>query len=279
MSSLIPYPKKLKKLLFQIKEDGFKNLYILCDFDRTLTYGSVDGVKTPSIISMLRDGQHLTKDYAPKAHALFNKYHPLETDPKISLAERKEAMQEWWEKHNKLLIESGLSRADLEDIVKKGSIKFRKGVPIFLDFLFQHKIPLIIFSASGCGEAIQLFFQKIKKDYPNIVYIVNKFNWNKTGRAISTKKPIIHSLNKDKTILKKLPKVYSLIKNRRNVILLGDSVGDLGMTAGFKYAHLLKIGFLNFDYKKLKKEYEKKFDLILEEDADFKEINNLIENW
>lgn len=278
MPLLIPHPKKLEKLLSQIKKDGFQNLHILCDFDRTLTYGSADGVKTPSIIAMLRDGQHLTKDYAAKAHALFNKYHPLENDPKISLVKRKKVMQEWWEKHNKLLIESKLSKKDLKDIVKNGPVKFREGVPTFLDFLFQHNIPLVIFSASGCGEAIQLFFQKIKKDYPNIVYVVNKFNWDKNGRAVSTKKPIIHSLNKDETILEKIPKVYTLIKKRRNVILLGDSVGDLGMIKGFAYAHLLKIGFLNFDYNKLKKEYEKNFDLILKGNENFKEINNLLKS-
>lgn len=203
MKTIISNLKNLKQLKSKIKKDGFQNLHILSDFDGTLTYGTVDGIKTPSIISMLRDGNYLTKDYAKKAHALFDKYHPIEKDLEISPKEKKKLMRKWWETHNKLLIKSGLSKSDLKNIVKNGLVKFRKGIPEFLDFLYKHKIPLIILSSSGCGEAIQLFFKKIDKDYSNIFYITNKFNWDKKGKAISVKEPIIHCANKDETILKK----------------------------------------------------------------------------
>ncbi|MHA1764718.1 MAG: hypothetical protein ACTSVK_00480 [Promethearchaeota archaeon] len=262
----------------QIKAEGYQSLHILSDFDRTLTYGKINGIKTPSIISLLRDGNHLTEDYAKKAYALFDKYHPIEIDPSIPLEEKKKAMQEWWEAHNELLIQSGLSISDLEDIVKNGPIRFRKGVPEFLDFLNQHNIPLVIFSASGCGDAIEMFFKNIGKDYPNIYYVTNHFNWDENGRAVSPKEPIIHCMNKDETILREIPEIYSKIQNRRNVLLLGDSIGDLGMIEGFEYKTLLKIGFLNFDYDKLRKEYKKNFDVVLEGDGDFNFVNNLIRN-
>ncbi|MEK6885987.1 MAG: hypothetical protein AABX17_03410 [Nanoarchaeota archaeon] len=280
MKIIIPNPKNLEKLKVQIRKAGYQNLHVLSDFDRTLTYGAIDGVKTPSIISMIRDGNHLTKDYAQRAHALFDKYHPIEVDSKIPLLKKKEAMQEWWETHNKLLIESGLSISDLEDIVKNGHVKFREGVPEFLDFLHEHNIPLIILSASGCGDAIQLFFQKIGKDYSNILYVTNKFNWDKNGQALSAKSPIIHSMNKDETILKKIPEVYKIIKSRKNVLLLGDGLGDLGMIEGFNYSTLLKVGFLNFDYDKDVESFKKQFDIILEGDGDFNYVNSLIkELW
>jgi len=276
MNVIIPNPKNLEQLKSKIKRGGYQNLHILSDFDRTLTYGAINGVKTPSIISMLRDGKHLTEDYAIKAHALFDEYHPIEINPKTPKEKKKKAMQEWWETHNRLLIESGLSKLDLKDIVKNGHVKFREGVPEFLDFLHKHNIPLVILSASGCGDAIQLFFQKIGKDYPNIFYVTNKFNWDKNGRAVSTKEPIIHCMNKDETVLKKIPKVYKSTKNRKNVILLGDSISDLGMIEGFNYLNLLRIGFLNFDYDKSKEDYAKKFDVILEGDGDFNFVNTLI---
>ncbi|MDD5295158.1 MAG: hypothetical protein PHP21_04600 [Patescibacteria group bacterium] len=276
MKVIIPNPKNLEQLKSEIKRAGFESLHILSDFDRTLTYGVIDGVKTPSIISMLRDGNHLTEDYAAKAHALFDKYHPIEVDSKIPMEEKKKLMQEWWETHNKLLVESGLSKSDLEDIVKNGHVKFREGVPEFLDFLHEHNISLVIFSASGCGDAIQLFFQKIGRDYSNVYYITNKFNWDKDGRVISAKDLIIHCMNKDETILEKIPEVYQSIKNRRNVILLGDSVSDLGMIEGFNYLNLLKIGFLNFDYDKSIEDYKKNFDVILEGDGNFDFVNTLI---
>jgi cytosolic 5'-nucleotidase 3 len=278
MKVIILNPENLEKLKFQIKRGGYQNLHILSDFDRTLTYGEINGVKTPSIISLLRDENHLTKDYAKKAHTLFDKYHPVEIDPTIPLQEKKKAMQEWWETHNKLLIEFGLSKSDLKDIVKNGHVKFREGVPEFLDFLQEHNIPLVILSASGCGDAIQMFFQKIGKDYSNIFYVTNHFNWDKNGSAISPKGLIIHCMNKDETILKKIPELYSNIQNRKNVILLGDSIGDLGMIEGFEYKNLLKVGFLNFDYDKLRDEYRKNFDMVLEGDGDFNQVNSLIQD-
>ena len=278
MKTIISNPKNLEKLKSQIKAKGYQNLHILSDFDRTLTYGEIEGIKTPSIISMLRDGNHLSDDYAKKAHALFDKYHLIEIDPSIPLEEKKKAMQEWWETHNKLLLKSELSKSDLEDIVKNGHVRFREGVPEFLDFLYQQNIPLIILSASGCGDAVQMFFKNIGKDYSNISYVTNQFNWDKNGKAISSKKLLIHCMNKDETILKEIPKIYFNIRNRKNVILLGDSIGDLGMIEGFKYENLLKIGFLNFDYNKLREEYKNNFDIVLEGDGDFNQVTNLIKN-
>lgn len=276
MEVIISNPENFEKLKANIKNAGYQNLHVLSDFDRTLTYGAINGIKTPSIISMLRDGNHLTEEYAVKAHALFEKYHPIEVDPKIPLQEKKGIMQEWWETHNKLLIESGLSKSDLEDIVKNGHVRFREGVPEFLDFLYEHEIPLVVLSASGCGDAIQLFFQKIGKDYPNISYVTNKFNWDKNGKASSTKGRIIHCMNKDETILKEIPEVYKSIRSRKNVLLMGDSLGDLGMIEGFDYDSLIKVGFLNFDYDKDRKSFENNFDVVLEGDGNFDYVNKLV---
>lgn len=278
MNISIPHPEYVEKIKEQIKHDGPDRMHVLADFDRTLTYGAIDGIKTPSIISMLRDGNHLAQGYAGKAHALFNTYHPIEIDSKLSIEEKKKTMEIWWEAHNKLLIESGLLYADLEDIVDSGHVRFREGVSEFLDFLYEHDIPLIILSASGCGEAVRMFFQKIKKDYSNIFYITNQFNWDESGRAISAKGVIIHSFNKDETVLEEIPEVRKVIQSRPNVLLLGDSMGDVGMIEGFMYNVLLKIGFLNSDYTKSRDEYEKNFDIVLEGDGDFSYVNTLIHN-
>jgi hypothetical protein len=63
MKVIIPDREKLEKLKKEIKQQGYENLHIISDFDRTLTYGTIKGEKIPSIISLLRDGNHLTKDY------------------------------------------------------------------------------------------------------------------------------------------------------------------------------------------------------------------------
>jgi len=54
----------------------------------------------------------------------------------------------------------------------------------------------------------------------NIKIISNDFEWDKNGKAINYKKPIIHSFNKSETVLKDRPEIYEKVKNRTNVILL-----------------------------------------------------------
>ena len=238
MKAIIPNPRNLEVLKNKIK--GYGNLHVISDFDRTLTYGFIDGKKTPSIISILRDGNYLEEGYSSKAHAFFDKYHPIEIDPNIPLEDKRKVMKKWWDLHNRLLIESNLSKSDLQNIVDNGHVRFREGINDFLDILNENNIPLIIFSASGCGDAIEMFFDKIGRNYSNIYYVTNKFDWNEKGTAISVNEPVIHCMNKDETILKEISEIYNVIKNRKNVILLGDSVGDLGMVEGFDYENLIK---------------------------------------
>lgn len=111
-----------------IQEAGKESCFIIADFDRTLTYGTFNGEKTPSIISLLRDGNHLSEDYAEKAHALFDHYHAIECNPALDLEYKKAQMQEWREKHDQLLIDSKLRLADLKDIAQNGHLQLRNGV-------------------------------------------------------------------------------------------------------------------------------------------------------
>lgn len=275
---IISNPAKVEQIKANFKKQGFQNLHILADFDRTLTYSTVNGQKTPSIIYRLREGKYLAPGYSEKAHALYDKYHKFENELTLSLGERKAKMQEWWRVHFELLLKSGLNKKDLQDILKDDRLRLRAGVPEFLDFLHQEKIPLIIISASGCGETIEMFFEKFRKNYPNIYYVVNRFEWDQDGSAVSVREPIIHSLNKDETILSEIPEAFKAVQNRKNVILLGDGLGDVGMIEGFDYDNLLKIGFYNEPDEKNLENYKNNFDVVLTSDADFDYVNKLVQN-
>lgn len=262
--------KKLNLFQSKIRKGEFDNLHLLADFDRTLTYGTTsEGEKSPSLIALLRNGGYLDEDYAKKAHALFDKYHPVEVDPDVSRQEKKEAMRKWWESHDRLLIEKGLSKQDFKDIIKESGVKFRKGVPDFLAFLNEHDIPVVIISASGTGEAVPMFFEKREVDFANIHFVVNRFEWDEKGVAVDYKKPVIHSMNKDETVLEEFPEIYKKVRKRREVILLGDSLGDIDMVEGFDYSQLLKIGFLCYNVEENREQYRKNFDVVLEGDGDF----------
>ncbi|MFH0819797.1 MAG: hypothetical protein V1892_02075 [bacterium] len=268
--------KKLEKIKQKIAKDGVDKLHILADFDRTLTKAFVAGKETPSLLSILRSGNLLTADYTKKAIALFEKYHPIEVDQNIPLAKRKKEMQKWWTTHFKLLIKTGLKLKDVKRVIDSGKIQFRKGALQFFDLLYRFKIPLVVMSASGLGtESISMYFKNKKRLYPNIYIISNSLKWSQRGKIIGVKKPIIHSLNKDETMVKNFP-VYKIIKKRKNVILLGDNLSDIGMIKGFRYDNLIKIGFLNKNVKENLKNYRKNFDIVITKDSEMTFVNKLL---
>lgn len=158
----------------------------------------------------------------------------------------------------------------------EGKIEFRDGVRAFLKFLNNKNVPLVIISASGAGEAIPMFFERKNLNYPNIYFIVNRFKWDKEGKAIGHKEPLIHSMNKDEQILEEEPEIYKNIKDRRDVVLLGDSLGDLDMITGFDYEQLLTISFLCYNItNKRRKSFKDSFNVVLEGESGFGFVNDL----
>ncbi len=274
---IISNPKEFEAKKKKFIDGGKENIHVLTDFDRTLTKAEVNGKQIPSVISILRDKDYIDKSYSEKSKALANKYRPIEMNPDVPLNEKKKAMKEWWTKHFDLLIKSGLNKSHLERIVKEEGIEFRKGALEFIDSLYQNNIPLVIISSSGVGETIPILLEREKKNYSNIHAITNYFKWDKNGQATGIKMPIIHVFNKDESSVKDYPAIYSKIKNRKNVILLGDSEGDLGMLNGVEHESVIKIGFLNENIEKNLNNYKKNFDVILLNDSNFSYINKMMQ--
>ena len=259
-----------------ISGDGADKLHILADFDRTLTCAFIKGQSTPSIIAILRDGSYLTSDYAKKAHKLYNKYHPIEIDPKIPIKKKKKTMNEWWKTHFDLLIKSRLNKKDLEKIVESKKIKFRHGVLELIDFLKAHNIPLVIMSSSGLGnDIISMILKKEGKLYDNVHIISNSYEWDENGNMIAVRKPFIHTLNKDETSVRDFP-AFEIIKHRKNVLLLGDNLDDIGMIKGFDYDNLINIGFLNENVEENLEHYKKNYDVIILNDSSMDYVNKIL---
>lgn len=274
---VISNPEKLEKSKKAISKSGAEKLHVIADFDRTLTYAFVSGQKVPSIISILyRNGEYLGDDYAKEAQALFDKYHPIEIDLKIPIEEKKKVMKEWWITHFNLLIKLGLSKKHLEKVVESRKMRFRDGFGEFIDFLRTHNIPLVIMSSGGLGgDAISMCLEKEEKLYDNIHIISNSYEWDEAGYAIAVKQPIIHVMNKDETAIQDFP-VFDEIKDRKNVLLLGDSLGDVGMIKGFDYDNLIKIGFLNENVEENLEHYKRNYDVIILNDSSMNFINGLL---
>ncbi len=268
--------KKFDSLKKFFIKGGAEKIHVLGDFDKTLTRAFADGQKAHTIIAQVRQGNYLTKDYSSRAHALFEKYHPTEIDPKIPLDEKKEKMHEWWKTHFELLVECGFDKKTINKIISMRGLKFRDGALDFFDYLHNKDIPLVIISAA-MGDMIIEYLKQENRFYDNVGIIANFYQWDKKGKAEKIKEPMIHSMNKDETMVSDFPEIYQKIKNRKNVILLGDSLEDPDMVTGFDYSNLIRIGFLNEDVENNLEFYKKKYDVILTGDQDFSFVNNLLE--
>jgi len=275
MSVIIPRPGEFGKKMKALAEGGLEDLQVLTDFDRTLTKAIINGEQVPSIMKLLRSGPYLSPEYNAAADALAAKYHPIEVNLELPYETRRKAMEEWWTTHFDLLVKSGLNRKHLEQLVSDKKFQFRDGALKAVDYLHKHDVPLVVISSSGIGETIPMLLEKQGRLYDNVHVITNEYNWDKKGNAKSVKGPAIHVMNKDEGALRKNP-VFKTIKDRKNVILLGDSIDDLKMIGDFKYDQLLSIGFLDVNTEANRAAYHKAFDVVLEGDESFSYVNEIL---
>jgi 5'-nucleotidase len=268
--------KRYERIKEEIKKGGMENFHVIADFDRTITYGlDREGKKTTTVISQLRKKpEYLGQKYFDESHKLFDMYHPIEIDNSLPLENKKDKMREWWSKHFDLLVESGLSQDLIKKVAQENPLNFRKNSLEFFSFLTENKIPILVISA-GPGDLMEEYFKQNNMDFPNVYIVGNRYDFDKFGKAISIKGPIIHTFNKTEVTLENTP-FYKKIKNRKNVLLLGDSIGDIGMIEGFDYNHLLKIGFLNEEVKKNLQIYKENFDIVITNDGDFDFVKDLV---
>lgn len=270
---IITNPKKFEKLKNKFINDGFENLHIISDFDRTLTKSKInDKEEVPSIISLLRHKNYSNKTYINKATKIFNIYHPHEINENLSLNKKNKFMEEWWEESSKLLIENKFSKIKLNKISKSRKIKFRNKTIELFKLLNENNIPLTIISACSFGyDAIDLILKNKKIDYNNIELISNKVLWDKKGYAKDFVKPLINSFNKHKFKSKNYNK-----NNRKNLILLGDLISDIKMSNCVKYDNIIKIGFLTNETNKNLEIYKKNYDVLILNDGGMDFVYNFV---
>jgi len=117
--------------------------------------------------------------------------------------------------------------------------------------------------------------EKSGKFYDNVHIISNSFEWDANGNAVAIKQPIIHTLNKYETAIQDFP-VFNIIKERKNVLLMGDSLDDVGMVEGFDCDNLIKIGFLNENIDENLEQYKSNYDVVVLNDGPLDFVNKLL---
>jgi 2-hydroxy-3-keto-5-methylthiopentenyl-1-phosphate phosphatase len=73
-----------------------------------------------------------------------------------------------------VLKECGLTKSDLESIVKSDRIQFRDGYKVLFEFVNTNMIPLTIITSNGLGgDIIKLVFKKYMIDFDKINILSN----------------------------------------------------------------------------------------------------------
>ena len=271
---IIPNPTEFEKKKQEFITAGVDNFHIISDFDSTLTKAFIDGKEAHSSFAWIRKQKYLSQEYTKMAYALYHKYYPIEQAHDISEEERNPQMLEWWSRHLELLIKSKMTKDILKQIVDTNKIYLRDGCDEFFSFLKKNNIPMLIFSA-GLGDVIKGFLEQKNKISKNIHVISNFFEFDEEGKVIGYNSKIIHTFNKNEYAVKDTP-YFKEIEKRKNVLLLGDNLGDLGMSEGLSHNCIIRIGFLNKKVDTLLDQFKDNFDVIILGDGGMEFVNELV---
>ncbi|CAF1950506.1 unnamed protein product [Rotaria magnacalcarata] len=262
--------------------DGRKMLHIVADFDYTLTMYEKDGVILPSTFAVIEsnDGVKLPDGSLLRVQAdqLRSYYQPIEYDVCMNIDEKIPLMIEWWRKAQALLLSSNLNQSIIRALVYQSKLELKNGVKKFITELLRSKIPILVFSA-GLGNVIEIFLEKEIPEFTlnhELSQIISNFiQYDTNGNLVAFSKKLIHSFNKNEHEIHDTPYFKSIL-NRSNVILLGDTLGDVDMIAGMKnLKRILKIGFLNRSTPAKLEVYKSAYDIVLCDDQTF-DIPHLI---
>ena len=130
------------------------------------------------------------------------------------------------------------------------------------------------------GDVIEFFLEKeipeFQQNHTSSHIVSNFIRYDAGGNIISFTDKLIHSFNKNEQEIHDTPYFQSIL-HRPNVILLGDSLGDVGMIGGMKnLKQILRIGFLNRSTPAKLEVYKNTYDIVICDDQTFDLPNVLL---
>lgn len=302
-SSRTTYPhvsfphESVHKTLIDLRHGGLDRLHIIADFDMTLTRHWIKSeiAKTGfernlSSHAVLERGPAVSKGFAEHTAKLAEHYYPFEIDATIGLEEKTKLMVAWWTAAHAAMIEEGITRKQIKAQAESAQMQFRTGLVPFIDSCDASRVPLLIFSA-GIADVIEELLAVNGLTRPSQSIVSNHMIFGQTSSTTTTtngsdppltgfREPLIHTLNKGEHALHGgsalTPRVQETLVARKNVVLMGDSIGDARMADGVQHDALLKIGFFNFGGDARKAEFEQTFDVVISGDAGLEWVTDLL---
>ncbi|XP_054917414.1 cytosolic 5'-nucleotidase 3 isoform X1 [Dermacentor andersoni] len=267
-------PERVEELVCKLIKGGPKKLQVVTDFDNTISRSHFNGKPCCSTHGVLESSQIIAKEYQLEAQKLHNKYYPIEIDPHISTEEKIPQMVEWYSRSHAILVSCGMKKHDFAKLVADSSIMLRDGCESFFEMLHEHQIPTLVFSA-GLGDILEEALRHFQCHFPNLKFISNYMQFDEEGNIVGFKGELIHMYNKNRSNVH--PEYYQAVKERTNILLLGDSLGDLDMLAGNQLQEVvLRIGFLNSRIEERLPQYLNSFDIVLLDDQTMDVVNGIL---
>ncbi|KAK1790892.1 hypothetical protein P4O66_014052 [Electrophorus voltai] len=240
----IRYPERVEQIICGMIKGGASKLQVITDFDMTLSKFAVNGKCCPTCHNIIDNCSLVTEECRKKLFQLKETYYPIEIDPHLTMEEKYPFMVEWYFKSHSLLVEQRLQREKLPEVVRESDVCLREGYEHFFDRLHQHAVPMFIFSA-GLGDVLEEIIRQAGVYHPNVKVISNFMDFDENGVLKGFKGELIHVYNKHDGALRNTD-YFKQLKDNSNILLLGDSLGDLTMADGVpNVENVLKIGFLN----------------------------------
>ncbi|ODN05121.1 7-methylguanosine phosphate-specific 5'-nucleotidase [Orchesella cincta] len=269
-----------EKLLRSLVSSGPQSLQVITDFDATLSRYHVNGKKCESSYGVIAHSPLVTKKVKDEAIELFDKYYPIEINVSMTAEEKTPYMIEWYEKSHDSFLSSSprLKLSQITEMAKDAHVILRDNSHKLLKTLHKANIPALILSA-GMGNLVEEILKVNSVNLPNVKVIANFMKFDETGTLKEFSEPVVHVYNKNEAVLHDDHTAYfENLKSRPNVILMGDSLGDVNMASGVQEASaVLKIGFLNTHFEEHLPAYMESYDVVLVDDQSMDFINSILD--
>ncbi|GMT01596.1 hypothetical protein PENTCL1PPCAC_23770, partial [Pristionchus entomophagus] len=242
-------PERALAKIAKMIDGGAEELLVISDFDHTMSRAYDEKGERCWTTHGVFDNAAQMADLAAKCKELSAHFLPIEFDGNMTIEEKIPHMEAWWRQSHDAIVAKGVERAVLEELVLHSNIRLRDNAESLLAHLDAARVPLVMFSA-GIGDIISIFLaQRLGAVPANMHIISNMMTYNDKKVVSSFREPLIHTFNKNgKVISKEEVNFFHEMRKRDNVILMGDSMGDLHMDVGVenhREADTLKIAFLN----------------------------------
>ncbi|KAM7176871.1 LOW QUALITY PROTEIN: cytosolic 5'-nucleotidase 3A [Macrochelys suwanniensis] len=269
-------PGRVEEIICGLIKGGAAKLQIITDFDMTLSRFSYNGKRCPTCHNVLDNCKLITEECRKKLLQLKETYYAIEIDPDLTIEEKYPYMVEWYNKSHTLLVEQGLQKDKFAEIVRESDVMLKEGYENFFDKLNEHNIPVFIFSA-GIGDILEEVIHQAGVYHSNVKVVSNFMDFDENGVLKGFKGELIHVYNKHDGALKNT-EYFKQLKDNSNVVLLGDSQGDLTMADGLaNVEHILKIGYLNDKVEELLEKYMDSYDIVLVKDESLDVANSILQ--